>query len=130
MGIEPPKKAEATTIESGVDLPEGYGAAWSQRPFEGHGPVRPLLAGSSGCSSRFGRKPRTSDEIHLSVKDSDAGFDRAAAKESRGLGLISMEERLKLVQGTLSIGSQPQRGTTIHARVPLNSGSDCMRAAG
>jgi len=73
---------------------------------------------------------RTSDEIHLTVKDSGAGFDREAAKESRGLGLISMEERLKLVKGTLSINSQPRRGTTIDARVPLNSGSVSMRAAG
>jgi PAS domain S-box-containing protein len=72
----------------------------------------------------------TSDEIHLTVKDSGAGFDREAAKESRGLGLISMEERLKLVNGTLSIESQPKLGTTIHARVPLSSGGDSMRAAG
>jgi signal transduction histidine kinase len=71
-----------------------------------------------------------SDQIHLTVKDSGAGFDREAAKESRGIGLISMEERLKLVKGTLSINSQPKRGTTIDARVPLNSGSDSMRAAG
>jgi signal transduction histidine kinase len=62
----------------------------------------------------------TSDEIHLTVKDSGAGFDREAAKESCGLGLISMEERLKLVKGTLSIDSQPKCGTTIHARVPLS----------
>jgi signal transduction histidine kinase len=72
----------------------------------------------------------TSDEIHLTVKDSGVGFDREAAKESRGLGLISMEERLKLVNGTLSIDSQPKRGTTIHARVPVNSSSDSARAAG
>jgi signal transduction histidine kinase len=72
----------------------------------------------------------TSEEIHLSVKDSGTGFDREAAKESRGLGLISMEERVKLVKGTLSINSQPKGGTTIHARVPLGSGSDSMRAAG
>ena len=72
----------------------------------------------------------TSDGIHLTVRDSGSGFDRKAAKESRGLGLISMEERLKLLKGTLSIESQPQRGTTIHARVPLSSGSDSMRAAG
>jgi len=71
----------------------------------------------------------TSDEIHLTVQDSGAGFDRKAAKASRGLGLISMEERLKLVNGTLSIDSQPKRGTTLHARVPLNSGSDSMSAA-
>ena len=72
----------------------------------------------------------TSDEIHLAVSDSGSGFDSEAAKESRGLGLISMEERLKMVKGTLSIESQPKRGTTIHARVPLSSGSDSMRAAG
>jgi PAS domain S-box-containing protein len=72
----------------------------------------------------------TSDEIHLTVRDSGAGFDREAAKESRGLGLISMEERLKLLNGTFSIESQPKRGTTIHARVPLSSESDSMRAAG
>jgi signal transduction histidine kinase len=72
----------------------------------------------------------TLDEIHLTVSDSGAGFDREAAKESRGLGLISMEERLKLVNGMLSIDSQPKRGTTIHARVPFNAGSDSMRAAG
>jgi signal transduction histidine kinase len=72
----------------------------------------------------------TSDEIHLTVKDSGAGFDREAAKWSRGLGLISMEERLKLVKGTLSINSQPKQGTTIYARVPLSSGDDSMRAAG
>ena len=72
----------------------------------------------------------TSDEIHLTVRDSGAGFDSEAAKESRGLGLISMEERLKLVNGTLSIESQPKRGTTIHARVPFDSSSDSARAAG
>lgn len=70
------------------------------------------------------------DGIHLTVRDSGAGFDREEARESQGLGLISMEERLKLVDGTLLIESQPNRGTTIHARVPLNSATDSMRAAG
>jgi PAS domain S-box-containing protein len=71
-------------------------------------------------------------EIHLTVKDSGAGFDLDIAKTSRGLGLISMEERMKLLNGTLSIESQPNRGTTIHARVPLGSGSgsEAIRAAG
>src|SRR5580693_6231576 len=55
----------------------------------------------------------TSDEIHLTVKDSGAGFDRESARQSRGLGLLSMEERLKLIEGTLSIESQPKCGTTI-----------------
>jgi PAS domain S-box-containing protein len=69
-------------------------------------------------------------EIHLTVSDSGAGFNTQAAKEGAGLGLTSMEERLKLVNGELSVESQPQRGTAIHARVPLRSKSDSMRAGG
>src|SRR5437879_11625039 len=53
----------------------------------------------------------TSDELHLTVRDSGVGFDREAATTSRGLGLISMEERLKIVNGTLAIDSQPKHGT-------------------
>jgi PAS domain S-box-containing protein len=71
----------------------------------------------------------TRDEVHLTVKDSGAGFELEAARYCQGLGLISMEERIKLLKGTLSIDSQPRRGTTIHARVPLSSGSDSIRTA-
>src|SRR4029077_7740306 len=64
-----------------------------------------------------------SDEIHLTVTDCGAGFDLKTARKARGLGLNRMEERLKLVKGNLSIDSQPKRGTTIHARVPLTLGT-------
>jgi PAS domain S-box-containing protein len=72
----------------------------------------------------------TSNEIHLAVSDAGAGFDSEMAKQSRGLGLISMEERLKLLNGTLLIETQLKRGTTIHARVPISSEMDLMHAAG
>ncbi len=72
----------------------------------------------------------TPDEIHLVVSDSGSGFDSEGAKQSRGLGLISMEERLRVLKGTFSIESQAKRGTKIHARVPLGSRSDSMQAAG
>jgi PAS domain S-box-containing protein len=68
-----------------------------------------------------------SDEVHLTVSDLGIGFDSEAAKEKRGLGLVSMEERLKLVKGTISITSQPRSGTTIRARVPLSSAGDSLR---
>ena len=69
-------------------------------------------------------------EVHLTVADSGAGFDTEAAKESRGLGLTSMQERLRLLNGTFSIESQPRRGTMVHASLPLSSGSDSIRTAG
>jgi signal transduction histidine kinase len=70
-----------------------------------------------------------SDAIDLTVRDSGSGFDVQQAMKTRGLGLISMAERLKLVDGQLSIDSQPNLGTTIHARVPLSVRSNSKRAA-
>jgi signal transduction histidine kinase len=64
-----------------------------------------------------------SDEIHLMVSDFGKGFDVGTALMGRGLGLTSMKERMRLVDGTLSIDSQPNRGTTIHACVPFASNS-------
>jgi PAS domain S-box-containing protein len=72
----------------------------------------------------------TSDEIELAVRDAGFGFDSMTAKNGRGLGLLSMEERLQLVKGSFSIESRPQQGTTIRARVPLHSRADSMRATG
>jgi two-component system, NarL family, sensor histidine kinase FusK len=63
------------------------------------------------------------DHVELVVSDSGKGFDVAAARAGRGLGLISMEERIKLVDGDLAVDSQPHLGTRIHARVPFSSSS-------
>ena len=69
-------------------------------------------------------------EIQLIVSDLGVGFDPQEAIHRRGLGLISMRERMQLVRGELSIKSRPGSGTTIHARVPFNSSSNSARAAG
>ena len=61
----------------------------------------------------------TPGEIQLSVSDAGVGFDWQDAINRRGLGLISMRERLQLVSGELSFRSEPGRGTTVCARVPL-----------
>jgi signal transduction histidine kinase len=46
--------------------------------------------------------------VHLSVRDAGAGFDPEAAMNRRGLGLISMRERITLVKGTIAIRSKPK----------------------
>jgi PAS domain S-box-containing protein len=61
---------------------------------------------------------RISNDICMTVQDSGGGFDPATALR-RGLGLSSMKERVKLVDGELSIESQPGLGTTVYVRVPL-----------
>jgi signal transduction histidine kinase len=60
------------------------------------------------------------DGIELCISDSGSGFGPAFAKGDGGLGLISMRERLRLVGGHLSIGSEVPHGTRIHVRIPLS----------
>jgi PAS domain S-box-containing protein len=72
----------------------------------------------------------TEAEIHLTVSDLGVGFDRHGAIHRRGIGLISMRERMQLVSGEISIKSRPGSGTTIHARVPFNSSNDFGQVAG
>jgi PAS domain S-box-containing protein len=68
-------------------------------------------------------------EIHLIVSDSGRGFDVEAVKQGKGLGLTSMRERVRLVDGTFVIDSKPMGGTTIHVRVPLDSEHASQRVA-
>jgi PAS domain S-box-containing protein len=72
----------------------------------------------------------TSDEIRLLVVDLGTGFDLEAARKGPGLGLVSMQERVRLMKGTLSIETQSGLGTTIHVRVPVSREASSMGAAG
>jgi PAS domain S-box-containing protein len=59
--------------------------------------------------------------LHLTVSDRGTGFDAEAAMRSEGLGLVSMRERVRLVDGTIAIESSLMGGTTINVRVPFTS---------
>ena len=51
----------------------------------------------------------------LRIKDTGIGFEPAARLE--GLGLVSMQERLRMVGGKLAIRSSPSQGTVVEAVV-------------
>ena len=59
--------------------------------------------------------------LYLLVTDSGKGFSLEVAKLKGRLGLISMEERLRLANGKLIVRSRPNRGTQIEARIPLTN---------
>lgn len=59
------------------------------------------------------------EAVCLTVSDNGAGFDPLAA--SPGLGLVSMRERARLVNGVVNIASGPDRGTTLTLTVPIPS---------
>jgi PAS domain S-box-containing protein len=73
---------------------------------------------------------RAKTEIQLTITDRGVGFDQQTALSGRGLGLISMRERIHLVKGKLSITSHPDCGTTVYARVPFATEDHPMRLAG
>ncbi|ABF40455.1 multi-sensor signal transduction histidine kinase [Candidatus Koribacter versatilis Ellin345] len=58
------------------------------------------------------------NEMTLNISDCGIGFDPDYAVIGSGLGLVSMQERLRLVGGAFAIDSHPARGTTVLARVP------------
>ena len=70
-----------------------------------------------------------SGEIQLIASDSGKGFDVEAAMQGRGLGLTSMQERVRLIKGNIAIESKLMGGTRIHVRVPLSSELDSRRTA-
>ena len=66
-------------------------------------------------------------EIQLTVSDDGVGFDVESVNKGRGLGLISMRERVKLVKGTISIVSKLNYGTDINVRIPVKSTPQMQR---
>ena len=59
-----------------------------------------------------------SDGVRLSIRDFGVGFDvRAARNHRQSLGILSMEERVRLIGGDLVIRSFPRRGTSIRITV-------------
>jgi PAS domain S-box-containing protein len=57
--------------------------------------------------------------VHLQVADDGLGFDPAAARNNGGVGLASMEERVRLMQGSFRISSRPGGGSKLQATIPL-----------
>ena len=57
--------------------------------------------------------------VELTVSDGGVGFDKEETN-GLGLGLTSMQERLKALDGEIVIQTCPGQGTAIRARVPLS----------
>jgi PAS domain S-box-containing protein len=58
--------------------------------------------------------------IHLHICDNGVGFNAATGRSRPSLGIVSMQERLRLVQGEFSIHSHPGKGTEVRVFIPLS----------
>jgi two-component system CheB/CheR fusion protein len=59
-------------------------------------------------------------DLALTITDTGKGFDPAEARNRGGLGLVSMEERVRMVNGTISIRARRGDGARIAIRIPLS----------
>ena len=61
----------------------------------------------------------TEGAVQLVVSDAGVGFNVEEAKRGKGLGLLSMQERIHLVHGNFSVESKPWQGTKVIISVPV-----------
>jgi signal transduction histidine kinase len=74
----------------------------------------------SGADKAGVRLERLGERLHLSVTDQGRGFDTQTSSAEGGIGIRSMEERLRSLGGKLEIHSGPMEGTRIDAWLPLS----------
>jgi signal transduction histidine kinase len=62
---------------------------------------------------------RDGEQVMLEVTDDGRGFDPTATTNAGGMGLVSMEERMERLGGTLEIASRPGEGTTVRVTLEV-----------
>ncbi|HWC46507.1 MAG TPA: ATP-binding protein, partial [Casimicrobiaceae bacterium] len=67
--------------------------------------------------------------LELDIEDDGLGFDRMASRMRGGLGLTSIEERARLVGGTVRIETGRGRGARISLRIPNGGAHGAADAA-
>ena len=94
-------------------LPDRAGVPQQRRPARGR-------------RARRGRGQRRDGSMRIRVSDDGRGFD--PARDTEGFGLRGMRERVELLDGDLTIASEPGGGTEIVADLPLGGAGGTARS--
>ncbi|MGF6416426.1 response regulator [Paraburkholderia sp. MM5482-R1] len=65
----------------------------------------------------------TASQLLLQVRDDGCGFDQQVVSRNYSYGLLGMNERARLIGGSLSIDSSPGAGTMVSIHIPLDGGA-------
>jgi signal transduction histidine kinase len=57
--------------------------------------------------------------VSITIADDGVGFDLKAVQGRGGLGLIGMQERVRLLNGKVTITARPGHGTQITLAIPV-----------
>ena len=80
--------------------------------------LRNIAAHSDARTARVDLSPGAGG-LELIISDDGHGFDLVEARRQGGVGLISVDERVRLIGGSLAIETQPRRGTELRVCVPI-----------
>ena len=76
----------------------------------------------SGASRADVRLLRSGDHAEMTIADDGKGFDVARSLErGKGLGLVSIRERVRLAGGTVSFEADGKQGTRVRVRIPVSA---------
>jgi PAS domain S-box-containing protein len=76
------------------------------------------IAKHSGAGSANVTLSTANGGVRLIISDKGVGYDYSLARTKGGLGLISMEERVRLLGGSFHVLTQPQKGTEVSVQIP------------
>lgn len=74
----------------------------------------------AGAAAVEAELSRSEGRLDLTVRDNGKGMEQHEAESPHAFGIIGMRERVRLAGGSLSIRSEPDRGTVVHAFFPLS----------
>jgi len=80
--------------------------------------LRNIAAHAGARTARIALRP-VATGLELAILDDGHGFDLADARRRGGVGLVSLDERVRLIGGSLKIETQPRRGTELLVSVPM-----------
>ena len=62
---------------------------------------------------------RRDGHLAMSIQDDGRGFEVETAGSHRGLGLMSLDERVRMLDGTFALTTSLQAGTTVSVTIPV-----------
>jgi signal transduction histidine kinase len=114
MGGENGVRIEFDTRRVPRDLPEDCGVSLFRVAQEA---LRNAVK-HSGATAIVVRLAATRSQLTMRITDNGKGFDPLTSQAS-GIGLLTMRERVELVDGTLAVEPARPHGTTIRVVVPI-----------
>jgi len=73
----------------------------------------------SGASSAIVQLTKSNEQLSLTVEDDGNGFDPAILKTSKGMGWVSIKNRVDFLKGKLDVTSKEGEGTSVHIEILL-----------